>query len=171
MAFWETREEREERRRIRNIEPVGSKRNPNVGNINRDRLRTALFIGTPIVGILALVSWIRQYGETPELPSRPASTSLPIPSNLSPDARPLGTCYLPDMKDPPQTRVLQEFLSSQAEDYYDGPLDGVYDQDVIDAVSEFQEDAKDDGVYAFEVDGIAGYYTCRAMGNPYFKEN
>lgn len=172
MAIWQSKEDRAERARIKNIEPAGSRHNLEVGNKKRDRRVAALIVGSPIVGLLVLYGYIRNYGDPPPEGQNSPGASLPIPPNLKPDVRPPGACNLPDMRgDPAQTRVLQEFLKFHEDEYYNGPIDGLYDQDVVEAVKEFQEDAKEDGVYTFEVDGIPGYYTCQAMGEPYFEDN
>lgn len=97
----------------------------------------------------------------------PETDSANTPNdNINQSAQNFGCQYNEMDSDPSQIVILQDYLARNG--YYDGEEDGIYDADVKSAVRQFQADSKEDGRYLAVIDGLAGYFTCLAMGEPYF---
>ncbi len=118
---------------------------------DRRKFRT-MGVVTIICAVIILVA-LRDRDDTAEnkvIPDPSASHELTDGSS--------GRCLYPHMYTYPgayeeDTRVLQEFL--QRDSYYNSPngADGIYDEDVIEAVASYQEDARDAGRYDAVIDG------------------
>lgn len=143
-----------------------------------DRRRVYLMLGAGIVGLASLYVAARldrrdaqelQFDRQPP-PFLPDTEPSTLPPTEQIAIQTDGICRFPRMaSEPQQIKVLQEFLD--AHNYYDGPIDGVYDHEVIEAVSDFQIDSKEAGIYKAVIDGQASFLTCVAMGEPYFIAN
>jgi hypothetical protein len=170
MFFEEYRANRREKRLVKG-QPNAETKNRNLffDQIMSDRYRLARMAGYALIAVG--VVWVVTKDEDnssfgPEVRPVPES-SEPLP--YQPDTAQVGDCLYDYMfEKSEQTRILQEYLRNNG--YYAGDVDGHYDGDVYQAVWDFQTDAESAGSYSGAIDGKVGYFTCMAMGEPYFIE-
>ena len=127
----------------------------------KDDRRKAIAIGSAFVFLIlgARVAYVN--AQKDDVNPEPAQ----VPKYL--DVGEDGYCLFPDMTtNPAEINVLQEFLIQN--DYYEGEMNGEYTKETAQAVAEFQQVAKSEGRYDLIIDGMAEFYTCKAMGEPYF---